>query len=113
MADKPKYVLTPEETWPQCPKCKCNVPSFAYLDSELRTEVELARGGTSNKARLHGHFRNAGIPLKETKVFILHLHGIPEPPFGQPIPNCPYCGKPLRTARAKQCRWCKKDWHEQ
>jgi hypothetical protein len=24
---------------------------------------------------------------------------------------CPWCGKPLRTQRAKQCRFCGKDWH--
>jgi hypothetical protein len=26
---------------------------------------------------------------------------------------CPFCGEPLRTARAKQCRHCKKSWHEE
>jgi len=25
---------------------------------------------------------------------------------------CPYCGKPLRTYLAKQCRFCKMDWHD-
>ena len=25
---------------------------------------------------------------------------------------CPYCGKPLRTSVAKQCRHCRKDWHD-
>ncbi|WP_456981821.1 hypothetical protein [Luteimonas sp. A478] len=29
----------------------------------------------------------------------------------QPIP-CPYCGKLLRTARAKQCQHCFIDWHD-
>jgi hypothetical protein len=25
---------------------------------------------------------------------------------------CPYCGKPLRTERAKQCFECGMDWHD-
>jgi hypothetical protein len=25
---------------------------------------------------------------------------------------CPFCGKPLRTDRARQCFECGKDWHE-
>ena len=25
---------------------------------------------------------------------------------------CPYCGEPLRTSIAKQCRFCKMDWHD-
>jgi hypothetical protein len=28
-----------------------------------------------------------------------------------PIP-CPFCGKFLRTGLAKQCRFCKRDWHD-
>jgi hypothetical protein len=27
-----------------------------------------------------------------------------------PGPPCPYCGEPLRTARAKQCRHCRRSW---
>ena len=30
----------------------------------------------------------------------------------QPSVPCPYCGKPLRTALAKQCRHCLMDWHD-
>lgn len=26
--------------------------------------------------------------------------------------DCPYCGKELRTPKAKQCRFCKMDWHD-
>ena len=26
--------------------------------------------------------------------------------------SCPYCGKPLRTSKAKQCPHCFKSWHK-
>jgi hypothetical protein len=29
-----------------------------------------------------------------------------------PPADCPYCGQPLRTAKAKQCRACGTDWHD-
>ncbi len=33
----------------------------------------------------------------------------PEEPVTAP---CPFCGKPLRTSSAKQCRFCRRDWHD-
>lgn len=29
------------------------------------------------------------------------------------LPPCPYCGEKLRTPVAKQCRFCKRDWHDE
>ena len=26
---------------------------------------------------------------------------------------CPFCGQSLRTAKARQCRHCKRDWHSE
>lgn len=33
----------------------------------------------------------------------------PEMPATAP---CPFCGQPLRTPAAKQCRFCRRDWHD-
>jgi hypothetical protein len=30
----------------------------------------------------------------------------------RPTAPCPFCGEPMRTTRAKQCRHCKRQWHE-
>lgn len=30
----------------------------------------------------------------------------------EPGPPCPYCGEPLRTSSARQCRFCGTDWHD-
>jgi len=27
------------------------------------------------------------------------------------VNRCPACGKIVRTPQAKQCRWCRHDWH--
>lgn len=35
----------------------------------------------------------------------------PAEKIGETAP-CPYCGESLRTPRAKQCRFCKMDWHD-
>lgn len=38
---------------------------------------------------------------------------LPPPLFNPPEPGpCPYCGQPLRTAIARQCRLCKMNWHD-
>ena len=36
------------------------------------------------------------------------------PPLFKPIEPgpCPYCGEPLRSSKARQCRFCKMDWHD-
>ena len=35
------------------------------------------------------------------------------PPRAEPATApCPYCGQPLRTSSAKQCRFCRQDWHD-
>jgi hypothetical protein len=33
-------------------------------------------------------------------------------PAPLPQPVCPYCGSMLRNFQAKQCRYCKRDWHD-
>lgn len=50
-----------------------------------------------------------GVDGREITLFNLVRSRRDEP---EPGPPCPYCGQPLRTARAKQCRACGTDWHD-
>jgi len=54
---------------------------------------------------------DATLMLKLVDVLLLHKwerSSRPEPATGP----CPYCGQPLRTLLAKQCRFCRRDWHD-
>ena len=51
-----------------------------------------------------------GCPLSWAKIWVYH-EGRPKPLEHDTLP-CPYCGKALRTSLAKQCRYCRRDWHD-
>jgi hypothetical protein len=51
-----------------------------------------------------------GCPLHWAQLWVEHA-GRPRSGGEKPAP-CPYCGMPLRTALAKQCRHCRRDWHD-
>ena len=51
-----------------------------------------------------------GLGLRDAKYWIDHC-GI-SPGRAVITGPCPYCGEQLRTNKAKQCRHCKRDWHD-
>ena len=52
-----------------------------------------------------------GVDDQVVRVYfdISSFHG---PKSERPTAPCPFCGQPLRTAKAKQCRHCKRQWHD-
>jgi hypothetical protein len=44
-----------------------------------------------------------GEDKEEREREVLRQHGVP----------CPFCGEPLKTKVAKQCPWCRMDWHDE
>ena len=93
-----------------CDNCKARIPVFEDL-----SEIDEQR--TRQHIREHQYITAitelraaTGCRLLWAKLWVQH-NGRPYPaPETAP---CPYCGMPLRTSSAKQCRFCRRDWHDE
>lgn len=99
----------PPTRGPVCPKCGSHIPQFVDLsERDVARLRELIRN--DQKAMATQELRAiTRCPLSWAKLWVLHS-GRPDP-YGTAAP-CPYCGKPLKTALAKQCPHCNMDWHD-
>jgi predicted amidophosphoribosyltransferase len=97
------------ERGPLCHECGARIPAFEELaEADERRIRQLIRDGRSLMAM--EELRAAtGCSLPWAKLWVQH-GGRPKP-AEEPTP-CPYCGEPLRTSLAKQCRHCRRDWHD-
>lgn len=94
---------------PVCPKCGAHIPQFIDLSEKDEARLrELIRNDRKVMAtqELRAITR---CPLSWAKLWVVHS-GRPDA-YGTTAP-CPYCGKPLKTALAKQCPHCNMDWHD-
>lgn len=94
---------------PVCPKCGACIPQFTDLTEE--DEARLRKLICENRKMMAMHELRAITlcPVSWAKIWVLHS-GRPDA-VGTTTP-CPYCGKPLKTALAKQCPHCNMDWHD-
>jgi hypothetical protein len=93
-----------------CPRCRTVIPQFKDLsehdESHIRQMIREDR-----RMMAIAELRDAtGCPLRWAKIWVYH-EGRPKPLENETAP-CPYCGMPLRTSLAKQCRHCRRDWHD-
>lgn len=92
-----------------CHRCKTKIPQFRDLSERDEHRIrQLIREDRHVMAMQELHAAT-GCSLRWAKIWVIHEGG-PEPLENDTAP-CPYCGMPLRTSLAKQCRYCRRDWH--
>lgn len=99
----------PPTRGPICPKCQQHIPQFRDLapQDEARVRHLICEDRQAAATRELRAF--TGCPISWAKLWVVHA-GHPDA-IGTTAP-CPYCGQPLMTARARQCRHCLMDWHD-
>jgi hypothetical protein len=105
-------VLEAGDSFPErsllCHECQTRIPQFADLSERDETRIRslILQG---RKVMAIAELRAAtGCGLRWAKIWVIHS-GRPNP--SKETAQCPYCGEPLRTSLAKQCRFCRRDWH--
>ena len=99
--------------WPErgviCPKCGTVIPQFAALTEEESARLRsLIVRGQKLMAMRELEFLT-GAPTRWAKIWVLHSGRADAVDSTAP---CPFCGRPLKTARARQCAHCLMDWHD-
>jgi hypothetical protein len=100
----------PPQRGPFCPHCSQRIPQFADLSEADERRVRSLIGHFRTEAAVLELMGFTGCPESWARLWVEH-RGRPIPTPGE-TPPCPYCGKPLRTSLAKQCRFCLRDWHD-
>jgi len=117
MIDAPytrEEVLAAGDSFPErgllCHRCKTKIPQFKDLSE--RDESRIRQMIRENRRMMAmAELRAAtGCSSRWARIWVYH-EGRPKPLENETV-SCPYCGMPLRTSLAKQCRYCRRDWHD-
>ncbi len=91
-----------------CKKCKTFIPQFEELNEADERRIKKLSENQPILA-MQELISSTNCPMRFAKIWVLH-RGNPEIIYNFP---CPFCGKSLRSSEAKQCRFCKRDWHDE
>jgi hypothetical protein len=100
-----KASILPEVEWPTCSRCQSKIPQFQFSPALNERLLDLLARGRKTECVMAIR-DESGCDMPTAKTWVAH-HGLDC--FQNP--SCPRCGKPVRTRRAKQCRFCGHDWH--
>jgi hypothetical protein len=93
-----------------CHHCGHRIPQFKEWAAN---DEERVRGLIREGRRLMAISElraSTGCPVLWADLWVAH-DGRAQP-AEEGIAPCPFCGMPLRTSLAKQCRHCLRDWHD-
>lgn len=96
----------------KCSGCNAVVPRFSDLSGENERRIKYLIAQNRKIMAIQELMAATGCPLSWAQVWIDHPNGPELHDKGKRGPDCPYCGKPLRTAVARQCVECGMDWHD-
>ncbi|WP_313920213.1 hypothetical protein [Tahibacter sp.] len=91
-----------------CPRCNTYIPEFSALSDVDRHRIRRLCLEHRRELAMAELRAATGCSGRWAKIWVIHA-GRPGTLF--PGPPCPHCGKPLRTARARQCPHCLAQWH--
>ena len=94
-----------------CEVCGCRIPIFEDLDPEIEVRVRDLIDSNQRIEAISVLRQAVGSSLAWAKLWVAH-RGVPQGEV-PPATPCPHCGQPLRTPRARQCRYCRRQWHHE
>jgi hypothetical protein len=95
---------------PLCPKCGTNVPEFEQISQSEHAGILEVLDREGPLAAIQALRERTACDITTAKSWVEHRGGVHDRFFG--TSPCPYCGEPLRSSDAKQCRACGRDWHD-
>jgi hypothetical protein len=93
-----------------CPRCGSEIPYFPGISHAQKLAWRRLIDASGPIPAMKQLRQDIGCDLGTAKRWVHHrgIAGLGH----EPLAPCPHCGQPLRSAASKQCRFCRRDWHD-